>query len=127
MTTLTEGRHTAEFLVSDVMEATGTRSRETATVASGQNLVAGTVVMFSAGKLVRHNGALDSNGLLQTDVAGIIYDNVDATGGDVTGAVYIARDAVVNGAELTYPTQTSGGEEEEQIDDALLELGIIVR
>lgn len=41
MTTLTEGKHAEEFLVS---EAPGHRSREAVTIASGANLVAGTVL-----------------------------------------------------------------------------------
>lgn len=41
MATLTEGRHAAEFVVS---ASAGTRSRETVTVLSGQNLKAGAVV-----------------------------------------------------------------------------------
>jgi len=41
MATLTEGQHAGEFLVS---EANGRRSRETITVASGQDLSAGTVL-----------------------------------------------------------------------------------
>ena len=40
MATLTEGQHTAEFLVS---EANGCRSRESVTILSGQDLAAGTV------------------------------------------------------------------------------------
>ena len=41
MTTFTEGQHAAEFLVS---EAAGTRSRETGTLLSGQDLEAGAVL-----------------------------------------------------------------------------------
>jgi len=50
MTILTEGRHTAEFLVS---EAEDNRSRETVTVASGQDLDAGAVL----GKLTKRQAA----------------------------------------------------------------------
>lgn len=46
MTTLTEGQHAGEFLVS---EDEGTLSRDTVTVLSGQNLVAGAVI----GKITR--------------------------------------------------------------------------
>ena len=41
MATLTESTHAGEFLVS---EANGCRSRDTGTVVSGQDLVAGAVV-----------------------------------------------------------------------------------
>ena len=50
MSILTEGRHTAEFLVS---EAEDNRSRETVTVASGQDLDAGAVL----GKLTKRQAA----------------------------------------------------------------------
>lgn len=41
MTIVTEGRHAAEFLIS---EANGTRSRETVTLITGENLIAGAVL-----------------------------------------------------------------------------------
>jgi hypothetical protein len=118
MTTLTEGRHAGEFILS---EANGSRSRENVTVASGQDLAAGAVLgkITSGGKYAAYdNGASDG-----TEVAAaILLDACDATGGDVAAAV-IARDAEVNGECLGYLT---GADEAAGIAD-LLAVGIIVR
>lgn len=125
MTVLTEGRHAAEFLIS---EANGTLSRETGTLASGQDLAAGTVLQLNgAGKLVALSGDLDSHGVLEGTPVGILYANVDASGGDVAGAVYIARDAEVLGTSLNYPDETTNGGEEATTIAGLKTLGIIVR
>ncbi len=125
MTTLTEGRHAAEFLIS---EANGARSRATGTLASGQNLTAGTVLQEDvSGNLVALSGSLDSNNLLAETPVGILYDNVDASGGAVTGVVYVARDAEVLGSSLNYPDETTNGGEEAKTIVKLATLGIIVR
>ena len=124
MTTLTEGRHAGEFLVS---EANGDRSRATGTLLSGQDLQAGTVLCSQGGKLRALPGDLDSNGGLEAGAVGVLWANVDASGGDVTGVVYIARDAEVNGNELTYPPETTNGGEEALTNASLALLGIIVR
>lgn len=124
MTVKTEGRHAAEFILS---EANNTRSRDTATVASGQDLVAGQVVEFSGGNLIAASGDLESNGDITTAVAGIMFDNVDASDGSVSGAVYIARDAEVSEDNLTFPTESSAGGEKAAAIESLATLGIIVR
>ncbi len=97
MTVLTEGKHPGEFIVS---EGNGWISREAVTIVSGQNLAAGTVLgkITASGKYAAYNdGAADGT----ETAAGILFDNVDASGGDVAGAVMIARLAEVNGDELT--------------------------
>lgn len=124
MATLTESRHAGEFLIS---QANGNRSREVATVKSGQDLVAGQVVQFSAGELIAASGDLDTAGDLDTQVAGIIWDNVDATGGAVANCLYIARDAEVKDAALTYPDESTAGGEKAATVASLAALGIIVR
>lgn len=130
MTVLTEGKHAAAFIVS---EANNTRSRKTGTVASGQTLVAGQVVQLSAGKLVAKDGTLNTALEAVTAAEGIMWDNVDASSTgplgatDIAGCVYIARDAEVNGSELTYPTETTAGGEEAAVNASLATLGIIVR
>ena len=124
MTVLTEGRHAAEFLVS---EANHTRSRETITVKSGENLVAGQLIELSGSEAVAASGDLESDGTLTTALVGILFDNVDATDAAVAGCVYIARDAEVNDAELTYPTESTAGGEKAACIASLKALGIIVR
>lgn len=97
MAVLTEGKHTAEFLVS---EANGLRGRETATLITGQNLEAGTLLgkITLSGKVTRYN-PLAADG--SQTVSGILYDNVDATLAD-TKVVVVVRDTVVRGSSLTY-------------------------
>lgn len=121
MTTVTETVHAGAFLQS---EANGFLSRETATVASGQNLKAGHVVQLSAGKLVACSGTLATDGTLVTDVVGVLFDAVDATGGDVAGCVYVARDAEVKDVDLTYPTETTAGGEKAAVITSLKKLHI---
>lgn len=123
MTTFTEGRHAAEFILS---EANGNRSRENGTVVSGQNLVAGRVVMDNgSGKLTALTAA-GTAGDLDGTVLGILIEPVDASAGDVAAA-YIARDAEVNGNLITHPTESTGGGEQAASIAALAALGIIVR
>jgi hypothetical protein len=127
MTTKTEGRHAAEFILS---EANGNRSRENGTVAQGQTLVAGEVVMLSAGKLVTQDGALDTGGELVTASEGIILDNVDTSSDGTnadTPAAYIKRDAEVNGNLVTFPPETTDTGERAATVASLASLGIIVR
>lgn len=108
MTTVTESRHAGTHVA---WEADPQISRETGTVASGQNLVAGQLVMFSGGNLVAHDGTLNTAGDVVTEVEGIMWDAVDATDGAVAGAVYTKRLTVVKDDDLTYPTEsTLGGE-----------------
>ncbi len=123
MTTKTEGRHAAEFLVS---EANGLRSRSTATVETPANVKAGEVVELSGTKLIAFTGLADTAGDLITEAAGVMYDAIDATAADVADAVFIERDAEVNGFDMTFPTETSVGERA-LAETSLALLGIIVR
>ena len=126
MATKTEPLHTGGFIVS---EANGFRSREVATVVSGQNLVVGEVVQLdSNGKLTAADGIPNSDDSeLDTPVVGIMYAAIDASAADVANAVYIARDAEVNDADITYPDETSPGTEKDQTVTSLALLGIIAR
>ncbi len=124
MTTKTEPLHTGGFIAS---EANGWRSRETATVLSGQNLVAGEVVQLSGAKLIAASGSLDSAGDVSTAVVGIMHAAIDASSADVKNAVYIARDAEVVDADLTYPDETTAGGEKVATVASLAALGIIAR
>lgn len=119
---LTEGKHTGEFIIS---EANGTRSRGTGTILSGENLSAGTILgkVTASSKYVRHAiGASDGS----EDAVAILFDNVDATDGDVNGAVLVERAAEVRAYDLTY---SDGIDASGTIatNNALKTLGIIVR
>ena len=126
MTTKTEPLHAGGFIAS---EANGERSRETATLVSGQNLVAGEVVQLdSNGKLTAADGIPNSDDLeLDTPVVGIMFRAVDATDADVENVVYMARDCEVVDADITYPDETSPGSEKDQTVTSLALLGIITR
>jgi len=116
-----EGKHAGEFIVS---ESNGSRARETGTLLSGENVVAGELLgkVTLSGKYAAYdNGASDG----REDVAGIAFDNTDATGGDVAGIVIIARDAEVRGSDLTYNTSVGG--EITTANAELKALGLIVR
>lgn len=96
MAILEEAIRAGEFLLS---EGDGTISRETITVASGQNLKAGTVlgVITASGKYAAYADA-NTDG---TEVAaGILYSDVDASSADKAG-VAVVRMAEVDGSILT--------------------------
>jgi hypothetical protein len=121
---LTQGPRRGEFILS---EAEGTLSRETGTLVRGQNLKAGTVLeLDNSGKLTAFTGDNDSNGDLIKDACGVLYDSVDASSAD-TPAAYIARDAEVKLAFLTYPAETSFGDELVHTKASLAKLHVIYR
>lgn len=98
----------------------------TFTIADATDFVAGDsftiTVAAGSGKYV----AYDQDGADGRQVAaGIAYDNIDASLADVEG-VAIVRDAEVNNAELSWPSDIEAGE---QIvaETQLASLGIIVR
>jgi len=121
MTTVTESRHPGEHVVS---EASGSRSREQVTLASGNNLAAGTVlgVVTSSGKYaVFDQDAVDGTGA----AAAILYAAVDASAADAECVVHV-RDCEIDGAALTWPADILDAERDTAIA-ALAALGIIVR
>lgn len=121
MTTFTEARHTGEFILS---EANGLRSRENGTLASGQDLVAGTVLELNvSNELIAFTADTDSGEDIEVEAAGILLAATDATGGAVEVA-YIARDAEVNLKLLTYPNDN---DQEAKTVASLALLGIIGR
>lgn len=126
MTTLTEGRHTAEFILS---EGNGQISRGNVTLEGGFTdagvIVAGTVLgkLTSGGKyVISPNSGSDGS---QTAVA-ILIDNVDVTDADVVAAV-ILRDAEVNGDCLVFDSTVDDGTKEATKATQLAAVGIIVR
>jgi hypothetical protein len=126
MAIFTEGARKAEFLVS---EANDWRSRDevVVTVPANTTYEAGTVLgqITASGKFVRHaagaaNGSETEAGILFTT---LVNDTGSAVDYDATN---IARDAEVNGSDLTY----EDGADAAQIttsNAALASLGIIVR
>ena len=77
-------------------EADGYGSRDNCVIASGQRLVAGTVLTLGDdGKYTAYTGDT-------TKTAAILFRSVDATNGDVK-ALIIRRKAEVNAAMLTWP------------------------
>lgn len=120
MTTFTEAAHAAEFILS---ESNGHRSREEREIATGITLVAGQVFQLTAGKATTFTGTVDSNGALVTQAAGIaIYPG---TAGEKIAT--LERDAEVNINCLTYPAETTSGDEEANTIASLKLLGIITR
>lgn len=127
MTVFTESQRAGEFIKS---QGNGDISREVATLASGQKVVDGTIMVFSATKLVAAAATdVTSDGV--TELAGIVIGNWDAsatgTNADILRVPYIARDAEVVGALLTYPEETTEGDETAAFVAALAEQTIIVR
>jgi len=115
------GISTGSYLVS---EANGYRSKATATLATGENLQAGSLVgvITASGEYARYNPA-NSDGT--ETVAGVLHQSVDATDGAVD-CVVVNKDAEVNGQVLTY----SDGADADAIATANTELdalGIVVR
>jgi hypothetical protein len=98
MPELTEGRHAGDFLVS---EGNGRISREIITVLSGQTLQPGAVLgkVTASGKHKVLTPAADDGSEV---AAGILYDAVDASGGDAEGVAILRLDEV-NAAELVWP------------------------
>lgn len=118
MTTFEETNHDAEFILS---EANFHRSRDNAELASGQNLIGGTVVQLDGGsRLIAWAGDEFTNGE-EDECAGILISATDATGGHKKVAI-IARDAEVNINLLTFPAAKQA-----VMIQSLKRLGIIVR
>lgn len=121
MPTFNEPIHAAEFLLS---EANGDRSRENATVLSGQNLRAAAVVgRITASGFVRELQPAGADG--SQNAAGIMYAAVNAAGANARGVI-VARDAEVNAALIQWPTGITAPQRTAAIAQ-LAALGIIVR
>ena len=126
MATLTKIQSNASFIVS---ESNGYRSRDdvTVTVPASTTYAAGTLLgkITASGKYVRHAAAATDG---SENEAGVLYETlVNTTVSAVDSeSVSFARDAEVNGSELTYKV----GADAAQITAsnlALKALGIIVR
>lgn len=119
MTTLTEGNHTAEFILS---EANGDRSREVVTIASGNDLGAGHVLgkITASGKYADYDA--DAADGTET-AAAVLYADCDASTADAE-AVVIMRDAEVSAAKLVW---TDKANDETAGTADLAAVGIVAR
>ncbi len=129
MTTFNEGRHTGEGLLS---EATGSRSRESVTVASGAGIIApGSVLGLytsgaNAGKYaLAPAAAADPDVGNQVAVAIALY-GCDATSADQKIAV-VTRDAEFNGNTLTFHSSVNDAAKIAAKATQLAARGVIVR
>lgn len=124
MTTITEGKHAGEFIIS---EANGTLSRDVVTVTSGQKLEDGQAIQITGGKAVAKDATVNTAGAFTTALLGFVIGNWDAsstgTNADILGVPYIARLAEVKAAALKLPT----GKETLAKTDALSKLNIASR
>lgn len=126
MTVFNEGRHAAEFILS---EANGQLSRDNVTLHGGftgaATLKAGTVLgkITSGGKYAA-SPASGSDGS-QTAIA-VLIDNVDISAGDVVAAV-VSRNAEVNSHLLEYEATVDTDNEKAAKATQLAAVGIIVR
>lgn len=122
MPTTTEPLARGEYVLT---EGNGEISRAVATLITGQNLVAGTVlgVITASGKLTRcAHAAADGS----QNAAGILFGDTNATAADVTGVVYTARLSEVRSAQILFSAGASGGNILTQTA-ALLALNIVLR
>jgi hypothetical protein len=126
MTVFNEGRHTAEFILSE--EEFG-YSRDNVTILGGYTgagvIKAGTVLgKITSGGKYTPSPASGADGS-QTAVA-LLLDNVDVTDGDVAAAV-VTRVCQVNGNLLEYEATVDTTNEKAAKATQLAAVGIIVR
>ncbi len=123
----TEGARRGEHIVSEDPQG---RSRSLGTVVSGQSevLTPGTLMEFDAnGKLTPFTGTLDGGDDLITDVAGVLYDHVDAQAADAPEVIYHDLDCLLELNGLTFPAEAAGIASLAQVQESLLKLGIKTR
>lgn len=106
MAVLTQGPNTGAYIVS---EANGSLSRDVGTILAGQNLQAGQIVgvVTASSKFAKYDPAATDG---TENVAGISYDNKDATDGDIVGAVFSVRLGEVRESDLIYHDGATAGE-----------------
>lgn len=119
MTIKTEGKHAGGYVVS---EANGHRSRETITVKQGEVLEAGAVISLHS---TDNKWREYQNDETDFGAVGILFDNVDATDGDVEAVAHV-RDCEVNYNDLVWSATEDTGDRAAAITD-LKAVGIIVR
>lgn len=122
MATLTEGKHAGEF-IGELAMGVGYHV-DNITVLSGQNLVAGAVLgkVTASGKYVAYDNAGTDDG--RRTAAGILFDAVDASGGDLTGQAMLRGPATVNKNDLTWASGVDAAEQATAIAQLLASTGI---
>lgn len=126
MAPVTEGKRTAEFLIS---EANSYRSRDevTVTVPASTTIAAGTImgVITASGKYVAHDESASDG---SENPAAILFDNLtNDTGGAVdVSATVVIRDCEVRAASLTHDPAANPAAIADDLED-LAALGIIAR
>lgn len=126
MTTINEGRHPGEFLLS---EANFHRSRDAIVIASGAGKIApGTVLgrITSTGKFIVSPVTAVTGKEGAEKAAAIALHGVDATDADVEVAA-ITRDAEVKGFALTFDASVSDDAKKAAKATQIAVAGIIVR
>ena len=127
MTTLNEGQHTGEFVVSVVDAGEGsTLCFESGTLKSGDSVVDGQPVILESGEIRPAVGSVDTAGDSDEAIVGLAYGAFDATGGAIP-ITYVARLAEVNEDLLHYPTTSDQATTNAAITAALKALFIILR
>lgn len=121
MATLTEGKHTGEF-IGELAIGIGYHVDEI-TVLADQVLVAGAVLgkITASGKYVAYDNAGTDDG--RRTVAGILVEAVDATGADATGRALVRGPATVNKNDITWAAGVDAAEQAAAITE-MLTLGI---
>ena len=121
MLTLTEGRHSGEF-IGEMAMGIGFHA-DLSTVLSGQNLVAGAVVgkVTASGKYVAFDNAGTDDG--RRVAAGVLVSAVDASSADATGLVMVRGPAIINKNDLTWASGIDAAEQAVALT-SLLALGI---
>ena len=122
MATLTEGKHTGEF-IGELALGAGYHI-DNVTVLSGQDLVAGAVLgkITASGKYVAYDNAGTDDG--RRTAAGILFGAVDASGGDVVGQALLRGPAIVNRRDLTWAAGVDATEQAAAIAQLLASTGI---
>lgn len=122
MATLTEGKHTAEF-IGELAMGVGYHV-DNITVLSGQNLVAGAVLgkVTASGKYVAYDNAGTDDG--RRTAAGILFAKADASSGDVVGQAVLRGPAIVNKNDLTWAAGVDATEQAAALAQLLASTGI---
>lgn len=109
MATLTEGKHSGEF-IGELALGPGYHIDEI-TVLSGQNLVAGAVLgkVTASGKYVAFDNVGTDDG--RRTAAGILVGAVHADGADAVGTALLRGPAIVNKNDLTWADGVDAAEQ----------------